>query len=174
MPAVGQGENFILSDISATLKYTKDYYVLEDGDIVEISPEAIHIYDSSLSPVSRELSHAHWNVEQAQKGGFDHFMLKEIYEQPEAFSKTVVPHVKDGLPNFERDEIPEDFFENRRHIQIVACGTAMYAGTVGKNLIERFARIPVSVDVASEYRYNNPIVGPGRSGNRHFPVGRNC
>lgn len=105
MPAVGQGENFILSDISATLKYTKDYYVLEDGDIVEISPEAIHIYDSSLSPVSRELSHAHWNVEQAQKGGFDHFMLKEIYEQPEAFSKTVVPHVKDGLPNFERDEI---------------------------------------------------------------------
>ena len=159
--AVGQGENFILSDISATLKYTKDYYVLEDGDIVEISPEDIRIYDSNLSPVTRELSHAHWNVEQAQKGGFDHFMLKEIYEQPEAFSKTVVPHVKDGLPNFERDEIPEDFFENRRHIQIVACGTAMYAGTIGKNLIERFARIPVSVDVASEYRYNNPIVSPG-------------
>ena len=159
--AVGQGENFILSDISATLKYTKDYYVLEDGDIVEISPEDIRIYDSNLSPVTRELSHAHWNVEQAQKGGFDHFMLKEIYEQPEAFSKTVVPHVKDGLPNFERDEIPEDFFENRRRIQIVACGTAMYAGTIGKNLIERFARIPVSVDVASEYRYNNPIVSPG-------------
>ena len=159
--AVGQGENFILSDISATLKYTKDYYVLEDGDIVEISPEDIRIYDSNLSPVTRELSHAHWNVEQAQKGGFDHFMLKEIYEQPEAFSKTVVPHVKDGLPNFERDEIPEDFFENRRHIQIVACGTAMYAGTIGKNLIERFARIPVSVDIASEYRYNNPIVSPG-------------
>ena len=159
--AVGQGENFILSDISATLKYTKDYYVLEDGDIVEISPEDIRIYDSNLSPVTRELSHAHWNVEQAQKGGFDHFMLKEIYEQPEAFSKTVVPHVKDGLPNFERDEIPEDFFENRRHIQIVACGTAMYAGTIGKKLIERFARIPVSVDVASEYRYNNPIVSPG-------------
>lgn len=159
--AVGQGENFILSDISATLKYTKDYYVLEDGDIVEISPEDIRIYDSNLSPVTRELSHAHWNVEQAQKGGFDHFMLKEIYEQPEAFSKTVVPHVKDGLPNFERDEIPEDFFENRRHIQIVACGTAMYAGTIGKNLIERFTRIPVSVDVASEYRYNNPIVSPG-------------
>ena len=159
--AVGQGENFILSDISATLKYTKDYYVLEDGDIVEISPEDIRIYDSNLSPVTRELSHAHWNVEQAQKGGFDHFMLKEIYEQPEAFSKTVVPHVKDGLPNFERDEIPEDFFESRRHIQIVACGTAMYAGTIGKNLIERFARIPVSVDVASEYRYNNPIVSPG-------------
>lgn len=159
--AVGQGENFILSDISATLKYTKDYYVLEDGDIVEISPEDIRIYDSNLSPVTRELSHAHWNVEQAQKGGFDHFMLKEIYEQPEAFSKTVVPHVKDGLPNFERDEIPEDFFENRRHIQIVACGTAMYAGTIGKNLIERFARIPVSVDVASEYRYKNPIVSPG-------------
>ena len=159
--AVGQGENFILSDISATLKYTKDYYVLEDGDIVEISPEDIRIYGSNLSPVTRELSHAHWNVEQAQKGGFDHFMLKEIYEQPEAFSKTVVPHVKDGLPNFERDEIPEDFFENRRHIQIVACGTAMYAGTIGKNLIERFARIPVSGDVASEYRYNNPIVSPG-------------
>ena len=159
--AVGQGENFILSDISATLKYTKDYYVLEDDDIVEISPEDIRIYDSNLSPVTRELSHAHWNVEQAQKGGFDHFMLKEIYEQPEAFSKTVVPHVKDGLPNFERDEIPEDFFESRRHIQIVACGTAMYAGTIGKNLIERFARIPVSVDVASEYRYNNPIVSPG-------------
>ena len=159
--AVGQGENFILSDISATLKYTKDYYVLEDGDIVEISPEDIRIYDSNLSPVTRELSHAHWNVEQAQKGGFDHFMLKEIYEQPEAFSKTGVPHVKDGLPNFERDEIPEDFFENRRHIQIVACGTAMYAGTIGKSLIERFARIPVSVDVASEYRYNNPIVSPG-------------
>lgn len=88
---MGQGENFILSDISATLKYTKDYYVLEDGDIVEISPEAIHIYDSSLSPVSRELSHAHWNVEQAQKGGFDHFMLKEIMNSPKPSAKPLFP-----------------------------------------------------------------------------------
>ena len=77
-------------------------------------------------------------------------MMKEIFEQPEAFSKTVAPRIRDGLPTFDRDSIPEDFFKNRRRIQIVACGTAMYAGTVGKHLIERFARIPVSVDVASE------------------------
>ena len=159
--AVGNGENFILSDISATLKYTKDYYVLEDGDIVEISPDEVHIYDSKLHPVTRELLHAHWNLEEAQKGGYAHFMLKEIYEQPEAFSKTVVPHIKDGLPSFERDQIPVSFFERRRSIQIVACGTAMYAGNVGKTLIEQFARIPVSVNVASEYRYSDPIVGPG-------------
>ena len=159
--AVGNGENFILSDISATLKYAKDYYVLEDGDIVEISPDEVHIYDSKLHPVTRELLHAHWNLEEAQKGGYAHFMLKEIYEQPEAFSKTVVPHIKDGLPSFERDQIPVSFFERRRSIQIVACGTAMYAGNVGKTLIEQFARIPVSVNVASEYRYSDPIVGPG-------------
>ena len=159
--AVGNGENFILSDISATLKYTKDYYVLEDGDIVEISPDEVHIYDSKLHPVTRELLHAHWNLEEAQKGGYPHFMLKEIYEQPEAFSKTVVPHIKDGLPSFERDQIPVSFFEGRRSIQIVACGTAMYAGNVGKTLIEQFARIPISVNVASEYRYSDPIVGPG-------------
>ena len=159
--AVGNGENFILSDISATLKYTKDYYVLEDGDIVEISPDEVHIYDSKLHPVTRELLHAHWNLEEAQKGGYAHFMLKEIYEQPEAFSKTVVPHIKDGLPSFERDQIPVSFFEGRRSIQIVACGTAMYAGNVGKTLIEQFARIPVSVNIASEYRYSDPIVGPG-------------
>lgn len=159
--AVGNGENFILSDISATLKYTKDYYVLEDGDIVEISPDEVHIYDSKLHPVTRELLHAHWNLEEAQKGGYAHFMLKEIYEQPEAFSKTVIPHIKDGLPSFERDQIPVSFFEGRRSIQIVACGTAMYAGNVGKTLIEQFARIPVSVNVASEYRYSDPIVGPG-------------
>ena len=159
--AVGNEENFILSDISATLKYTKDYYVLEDGDIVEISPDEVHIYDSKLHPVTRELLHAHWNLEEAQKGGYAHFMLKEIYEQPEAFSKTVVPHIKDGLPSFERDQIPVSFFEGRRSIQIVACGTAMYAGNVGKTLIEQFARIPVSVNVASEYRYSDPIVGPG-------------
>ena len=159
--AVGNGENFILSDISATLKYTKDYYVLEDGDIVEISPDEVHIYDSKLHPVTRELLHAHWNLEEAQKGGYAHFMLKEIYEQPEAFSKTVVPHIKDGLPSFERDQIPVSFFEGRRSIQIVACGTAMYAGNVGKTLIEQFARIPISVNVASEYRYSDPIVGPG-------------
>ena len=102
---MGNGENFILSDISATLKYAKDYYVLEDGDIVEISPDEVHIYDSKLHPVTRELLHAHWNLEEAQKGGYAHFMLKEIYEQPEAFSKTVVPHIKDGLPSFERDQI---------------------------------------------------------------------
>ena len=159
--AVGQGENFLLSDISATLAYTRDYYVLDDGDIVEISPETIHIYDRKLQPVTHPLNTADWNVEQAQKGGYDHFMMKEIFEQPEAFSKTVAPRIRDGLPTFDRDSIPEDFFKNRRRIQIVACGTAMYAGTVGKHLIERFARIPVSVDVASEYRYNNPIIEPG-------------
>lgn len=91
MPAVGQGENFILSDISATLKYTKDYYVLEDGDIVEISPEAIHIYDSSLSPVSRELSHAHWNVEQAQKGGFVTSCSRRSMNSPKPSAKPLFP-----------------------------------------------------------------------------------
>ncbi len=159
--AIGQHENFILSDISAALRYTKDFYVLGDGEMVEITPEQITIYNRELQPVSKEKQTAHWNVEQAQKGGYAHFMLKEIYEQPTALQNTIHPRIKNGLPNFAGDNIPSSLFTHCNRVIFVACGTAMYAGTVGRYLIESIARIPVSVEIASEFRYNNPIIGPG-------------
>lgn len=159
--ALGNGENFILSDIAAALKYTRDFYTLEDGELVEITPDTITVYNQKLEPQPKEKHTATWNVEQAQKGGYAHFMLKEIYEQPTALYNTIHPRLGSGLPDFTGDGVPTSFFTSCKRIFFVACGTAMYAGLVGKNLIEGLARIPVTVECASEFRYSDPIVGPG-------------
>lgn len=157
--ARGIGENFIASDVPAILKYTRDYYLINEHEIVELDKSSITIYDADGVPVVRELQRATWTVEQAQKGGYDHFMLKEIYEQPHALTDTVLPRIVDGLPCFEaQDGIPEDFWKRFDTISIVACGTAMHAGMLGKMLIERLARIPVECDIASEFRYRDPIL----------------
>ena len=161
LAAVGEGEGFLASDISAVLQYTKHYYALEHGEIVTILPDGtISICTMEGVPVQKELLTAQWDVEQAQKNGYEHFMRKEIFEQPTALYNTVHPRVVKGLPDFTHDGIIPGFFKDVTRIQVVACGTASYAGLIGKNIIEKLARIPVEVDIASEFRYRDPILDP--------------
>ena len=157
---VGLGEdgNYIASDIPAILSRTRKYYLLGEMEIAEITQDCVVIRDMDGNPLEKEVMTANWDVDAAQKGGYEHFMLKEICEQPKALSDTVLPRIRDGLPNFERDGLPPDFFAKYKKIHFVACGTASHAGMVGKSLIERLARIPVEVDLASEFRYRDPIL----------------
>ena len=156
----GENENFAASDVPAILKYTRNYILLEEEDIGEISSTEINIYDKSGKKVEREIQKARWTVEQAQKDGYPHFMLKEIYQQPEVLSETINPRIKNGLPDFSQDNIPEDFWTSFDRIYITACGTAMHAGMVGKWLFEHKSRIPVECSIASEFRYGEPIFTP--------------
>ncbi len=158
--AAGEGETFIASDVPAILPYSRRYALIGEKQIVRIDREGISLFEPDGSPAKLQMLTAEWSVEQAQKGGYDHFMLKEIYEQPRALADTVHPRISDGLPSFEaQDDIPEGFWRQFDTISIVACGTAMHAGMIGKNLIERLARIPVECDIASEFRYRDPILG---------------
>ncbi|WP_195276767.1 glutamine--fructose-6-phosphate transaminase (isomerizing) [Anaerotruncus rubiinfantis] len=157
--AKGDGENFLASDVPAILQYTRDYCLIAEGQIVKVTQDRIALYQADGSPAPVEMLRASWTVEQAQKGGYEHFMLKEIYEQPRALADTVHPRILDGLPSFEgQDDIPEGFWKQFDRVSIVACGTAWHAGMVGKYLIERLARIPVECSVASEFRYCDPIL----------------
>lgn len=159
LAAVGEGEGFLASDISAVLQYTKRYYALEHGEIVKISSDGtISICDMDGGPVQKELLTAQWDVEQAQKNGFAHFMRKEIFEQPTALFNTIHPRISQGLPDFRRDGIDPGFFKDITRVQMVACGTASYAGFIGKKVIEKLARVPAEVDIASEFRYRDPIL----------------
>lgn len=161
LAAVGDGEGFLASDISAVLQYTKRYYALEHGEIVKIAPDgSISICAMDGAPVQKELLTAQWDVEQAQKNGYEHFMRKEIFEQPTALYNTVHPRIIKGLPDFSHDGIAPGFFKDITRIQMVACGTASYAGFIGKNVIEKLARVPAEVDIASEFRYRDPILDP--------------
>ncbi len=163
LAAVGEGEGFLASDISAVLQYTKRYYALEHGEIVKISADgAVSVCDMQGNPVQKELLTAQWNVEQAQKNGYEHFMRKEIFEQPTALFNTIHPRVSQGLPDFSRDGITPGFFKDITRVQMVACGTASYAGFIGKNVIEKLARVPAEVDIASEFRYRDPILDPSQ------------
>ena len=155
---LGDGENFIASDVPAILEYTRDYYLLEEGEIAELAAQQVTVYDTENRPLQKKRMTANWNVQQAQKSGYPHFMLKEIYEQPKVLYDTLHPRLAAGLPNFADEGLPDGFFGRYGRIYIVACGTAMHAGIVGKSLIEQFARIPVEVAVASEFRYCNPIL----------------
>lgn len=156
--ALGEGENFIASDIAAVLSHTKRFFTLEEGEIAVATSCGITVYSPGGAPVEKKVHTATWDVEQARKDGYPHFMLKEIFEQPKALRDTIHPRLKDGLPSFEYDGIPECLFKGRGRIHIVACGTAMYAGLVGRDLIETLARIPVEVQIASEFRYRDPIL----------------
>lgn len=158
---VAEGECFIASDVPAILQYTRDYYLLDHDEIVTLSPEGVSFVDEHLDPIEKELQTADWDMEAAEKGGYPHFMIKEINEQPEAIRTTIMPRIKEGLPFLEECGITTETIKNFKNITIVACGTAMHAGMVGKYVIEDLARVPVNVDIASEFRYRNPIVGEG-------------
>ncbi len=156
--AYGEGEQYLASDIPAILPYTRDYSVLENGDIAVLTKDSIEIYDEFAVSVHRERFTADFSVEAAEKGGYPHFMLKEMHEQPDAILAAVRPRVENGLPKLGLENLSESYLQNLKHIYIVACGTAMYAGMVGKSALEKMTRTPVEVDIASEFRYRNPIL----------------
>ena len=158
---VGKNESFIASDVPAILKYTKQYYLLEHDEIAVLDQSGVRFYDMQFRPVEKQLMTADWDMDAAEKQGYDHFMLKEIHEQPEAIKKTVIPRVENGLPNLSECGITCENIKDFRNIYIVACGTAMHAGMVGKYVIEKLARVPVHVDIASEFRYRSPLIGEG-------------
>lgn len=154
----GENESFIASDVPAILKYTKNYYLLEHNEISVLNNDGIKFYDLHKKEIKKELKTADWDMDAAEKNGFEHFMLKEIYEQPTAIRTTITPRITDGMPNLEECGITPERLKEFDRIFIVACGTAMHAGMVGKYIIEKLAKIPVIVDIASEFRYREPLV----------------
>lgn len=158
---MGSGEGFIASDIPAFLKYTKEYVLLDDNEIVRLDNDGVRFFDVHGKPVTKEVQTAEWDVEQAQKCGFPHYMLKEIHEQPDVVRKTLDSLVKDGVPDFSELGLTDEMLRGFKRVYITACGTAMYAGIVAKYAIEKLARVPVAVEIASEFRYMDPIVGEG-------------
>ncbi|WP_406243361.1 glutamine--fructose-6-phosphate transaminase (isomerizing) [Tissierella carlieri] len=156
---VGNDESFIASDIPALLKYTKDVYFLENGEIVHLTKDKVKIYDKDKNEVEREMFTVDWDIEAASKGGYDHFMLKEIYEQPKAIRETLLRRLDDnGRIVLDDINVTKEDLDKISKIYIVACGTAYHAGLVGRYAIERFAKIPVEPDVASEFRYGEPFI----------------
>ena len=156
----GEAENFIASDIPALLKYTRRYSVLEEGDMAVVNADGIRFYNEFAEPVEREVLTANWDQEAAEKGGYPHFMLKEINEQPAAITATVSPRVENGLPDLRVPELTDERLRRIGTVHLVGCGTAMHAGMVGKAAIEALARVPAQVEIASEFRYRNPILRP--------------
>ncbi|MGN0452678.1 MAG: glutamine--fructose-6-phosphate transaminase (isomerizing) [Ruminococcus sp.] len=158
---VGEDESFIASDVPAIIHYTKKYYLLEHDEIAKLSAEGASICDLQGVPLEKKLHTADWDEAAAEKGGYDHYMIKEIHEQPTAVNTTVAPRVFHGMPSLEECSITVESLKDINRIFIVACGTAMHAGTIGKYVCEKLARVPVIVDIASEFRYREPLVGEG-------------
>lgn len=160
---IGKGEYFLASDIPATLAYTRDNYIINDGEIAVLTAKGVTITDLLGNEVEKEIFHVQWDAVAAEKGGYPHFMLKEIYEQPRAIRETFSGRISADNKEVILKElsITADEIKSLKNIFIVACGTAFHAGMVGKYVIEDLARIPVTVDIASEFRYRNPIISKG-------------
>lgn len=156
----GEDESFIASDIPALLKYTRRYSVLDEGDIAVCKRDGIRFYNEFGEPAVKTVLTADWDIEAAEKGGYPHFMLKEINEQPAAITATVSPRVEAGMPDLRIPELTDEVLRGIGTVHLVACGTAMHAGMVGKAAIEKLARVPAEVEIASEFRYRDPILRP--------------
>ncbi|MDR0843404.1 MAG: glutamine--fructose-6-phosphate transaminase (isomerizing), partial [Acidobacteriota bacterium] len=161
----GDGELFIASDVPAILEHTRRMYFLQDGEMAILSPDGLAIQNLDGEKLPFELQEVSWSAEMAEKGGYPHFMLKEIHEQPRALRETIagrlrVESAESGDVSLAEAGLPDEVLSTIEKIQIVACGTSWHAGLVGKFLIEDFARIPVEVDYGSEFRYRDPIMGP--------------
>ena len=155
---IGVGENYFASDVTALIAHTKNVIYLDDGEFAELTPEKITVYDCTGTAITKPVSRVVWDVEAAEKGGYEHFMLKEIMEQPRALKATLEPRVKNGDIVLENFELSDEELKDIDKIVITACGSASYAGQVGRYVIEKLCRIPTQVEVASELRYREPIV----------------
>ena len=157
---LGEGENFIASDIPAIIAKTRRTFIMSDGEIATVTKESVWVQDINGTPISKKVFEVNWNAEAAEKGGFEHFMLKEIYEQPKSIRDTMTGRVPKDSHGIEFTELgwTEEEMAGINKIFIVACGTAYHAGIVGKYYLEQLARIPVEVDIASEFRYRSPLV----------------
>lgn len=156
---VGEGENFIASDIPALLKYTRKVYFLENGEVVHIKGDELKIYDADRNPVEKEIYDVKWDIEAASKGGYDCFMLKEINEQPEGVKNTLERRIdENGNIVLDGIHLTKEDLDNINRIYIVACGTAYHAGLLGKNALEKYIKVPVITDIASEFRYSDNFV----------------
>ena len=156
---LGKGENFVASDIPAIINYTRDTYILNDGELAIVTRDNVSVFDRAGHAIDKEVFHVSWNAEAAEKGGYEHFMLKEIHDQPKAVRDTFGTHISEDGKTVIFDELnwTADDVAAFNKILIVACGTACHAGLVTKQYIENLARIPVNVEIASEYRYSNPL-----------------
>lgn len=156
---LGKGENFVASDIPAIINYTRDTYILNDGELAIVTRDNVSVFDRKGNAIDKEVFHVNWNAEAAEKGGYEHFMLKEIHDQPKAVRDTFGTHISEDGKTVIFDELnwTADDVAAFNKILIVACGTAYHAGLVTKQYIENLARIPVNVEIASEYRYSNPL-----------------
>ncbi|MDY3275493.1 MAG: glutamine--fructose-6-phosphate transaminase (isomerizing) [Agathobacter sp.] len=158
---VGNGGNLIASDVPAVLKYTRDVYFIENEEIARLTENNIEFFNVDGDPIEKETKHIDWDINAAEKGGYEHFMLKEIYEQPKAVRDTISPRIKDGQIVIEELGMSDDEIRAIKKIHIVACGSAYHTGVTNKYVFEGLARIPVEVDLASEFRYRNPILEGG-------------
>ncbi len=156
--AVTDGCGLIASDVTAILSHTNRYYRIDEGIVAVVGKGEVEFFDRAKKPVVQKEEQVDWNVSRAQKSGFPHFMLKEIFEEPEAIRKTVTPRLDGGIPFFGADAPSAEQLASYDRIHVVACGTAMHAGLIGKALFEKLARIPVNVEIASEFRYRDPIL----------------
>jgi len=154
----GEGENYIASDVPAVLAYTKDFYFLNDFEFANLYKDTVKFYNKDLEPITKETKKIEWDSNSADKAGFEHFMLKEIYEQSRAVRETIGTKLNNGSIEFEDLTLSKDYLEALNKIYIVACGTAMHAGMVAKTVFEKFCKIPVEVDIASEFRYRSPLI----------------
>ena len=154
----GDGGSLIASDVPAILKFSKNYFRIDENIVAEIGKDGVVFYDKDGNTVSQKQETVKWSAEEAQKGGFPHFMLKEIFETPEAVKKTLSPRIISGNLRFDSPLLDSIDLSKTEKIHVVACGTAMHAGLFGKHMVEKFARVPVSVEIASEFRYQDPIL----------------
>ena len=158
---VGQSEagNFIASDVPAILEYTRDVYYIQNMEIAKLTADSITFYNIDQEEITKELNHIEWDAKAAEKEGFEHYMMKEIYEQPKAIRDTITPRVKDGQIVFEELDMTEEDLKALKHIIILGCGSAYHVGMNIKYVLETMTRIPVTVELASEFRYRDPIIG---------------
>ena len=157
----GDGENFIASDVTALLRHTRDIVYMDDGELAIVTCGGIRIYDERRRPIEKEHHHINWDVDAAEKGGYDHFMLKEIYEQPDAIARAITGRIRDGRVVLSDLTMTDREIRELGRVCIVACGSSYHVGMVGKYVLERLLRRPVEVSLASEFRYSDPIVGKG-------------
>ena len=155
---LGDGCQFLASDVTAIIKHTREVIYMEDGELAVLTREGIQCYNHLMQPVEKEIAHVDWEIDAAEKGGYEHFMFKEIMEQPEALRRAIFPRIKDGKVDFEDFGLDGDYIKNISKMYIVACGSSYHVGMVGKYNLERLMRKPVEVALASEFRYMDPIV----------------